>query len=97
MVHLLVVQHNVRQPDVFRGHIQLGDASVLGRIPDELVVLPFLRVESGAPVRRALSQKDLVRDCGLWGASGHHIYLRAPARRLWLGSDLSGSANKKVR
>lgn len=41
--NLLVVQHNVGQPDVLGRNVQLGDAAVLVRIPFQLVVLPFLR------------------------------------------------------
>jgi hypothetical protein len=41
--NLLVVKNDVRQPDVFRGHVELGDTAVLGRVPPEFVVLPLLR------------------------------------------------------
>lgn len=41
-ISLLVVKDDVRQPDVFRGHVELFHASVLQRIPFELVVFPFL-------------------------------------------------------
>ena len=39
---LLVVEDYVWKPDVLRGDVDLGDSSVLGGIPGELVVLPFL-------------------------------------------------------
>ena len=39
----LVVEYNVRQPDVLGRHVQFRDAAVLRRIPRELVVVPFLQ------------------------------------------------------
>ena len=41
--YVLVVEHNVGQPNMFRGHIQLCHASVFRGIPDEFIVLPFLQ------------------------------------------------------
>ena len=40
--HSLVVQHNVRQPDVVGGHVEVLDAAVIGGVPLELVVDPLL-------------------------------------------------------
>ncbi len=39
---LLVVENDVRQPDVFRWHVDLCDPAVFWRIPSELVIPPFL-------------------------------------------------------
>ena len=38
----LVVQHDVRQPDVVGGHVQVLDSAVVGGVPLELVVDPLL-------------------------------------------------------
>ena len=40
--YLLVVEHDVGPPDVVAGHVELLDASVLQRVPLELVVAPEL-------------------------------------------------------
>lgn len=40
--HLLVIKHNVGQPDVFRRNVQLGNSAILRWIPFQLVVLPLL-------------------------------------------------------
>ena len=40
--YLLVIKYNVRQPNVFGRHVQLGDTTVLSRIPLEFMILPFL-------------------------------------------------------
>lgn len=45
---LLVVEHDVRQPDVLGGHVQLGHSAVFVGIPFELVVLPFLQARPEA-------------------------------------------------
>lgn len=59
---LLVVQHDVGQPDVLGRHIQLGDAAVLLRIPLELVILPLLEANRAAP-KRVLLLLLLLRRC----------------------------------
>ena len=41
-MHSLVVQHNVWQPDVVGGHVEVLDAAVVGGVPLELVVDPLL-------------------------------------------------------
>ncbi len=38
----LVVEHDVRPPDVVGGHVQHVDAAVLRRVPLQLVVVPVL-------------------------------------------------------
>ena len=43
MVNLLVVEHNVRPPDVIGRHVKLLDAAVLLGVPDQLVVVPELQ------------------------------------------------------
>jgi hypothetical protein len=49
-VNLLVVEDDVRQPDVLRGHVEFGDAAVLGRIPPEFVILPLLQSTTAPPI-----------------------------------------------
>lgn len=44
MSGLLVVEHHVRQPDVFRGQPDLHHPVKLLRDPSQTVVLPLLRV-----------------------------------------------------
>lgn len=39
----IIVQDNVRLPDLVLSHVQMRDAHVLGLVPAEFVVLPFLR------------------------------------------------------
>lgn len=39
---LLVVQHDVRDPDHLRGHADGGDVVEVGRVPAQLVVAPLL-------------------------------------------------------
>ena len=51
----LVVQHDVRQPDVLRGHVQGLDAAVLGRVPRQLVVVPLLSARRWQGVNCQLS------------------------------------------
>ena len=41
-MHSLVVQHNVWQPDVVGGHVEVLDAAVVRGVPLELVVDPLL-------------------------------------------------------
>ena len=42
MLELLVIKHDVREPDVSGGNMQTVDPSVLLRVPAELVVVPVL-------------------------------------------------------
>lgn len=41
-LHSLVVEHNVRQPDVLGGHIELCDTTVFRWIPFEFMILPLV-------------------------------------------------------
>ena len=41
-IYLLVVEHDVRQPDVLAGHVEELDPAVVLRVPGELVVSPLL-------------------------------------------------------
>lgn len=43
---LLVVQHDIRTPDVLRRDVEHIDAAVIRRVPLQLVVVPILHVES---------------------------------------------------
>ena len=39
---LLIIEHDVRQPDVLAGHVKVLDAPVVRGVPRQLVVSPFL-------------------------------------------------------
>jgi len=41
-LHSLVVEDNVGQPNVLRGHIELGDTTIFGWIPFKFMILPFV-------------------------------------------------------
>jgi hypothetical protein len=45
MVHLLVIEHDVRQPDVLRRNVQHLHATILLWVPPEFVINPFLKQE----------------------------------------------------
>lgn len=46
--NLLVVEDNIRQPDVLGRDVELGDSAVLARVPPELVIHPLLKYD---PIR----------------------------------------------
>ena len=48
----LVVEYNVRQPDVLGRHVQFRDAAVFRRVPRELVVVPLLQTGQRAQVEQ---------------------------------------------
>lgn len=50
----LVVEHDVRAPDVVRGNVQHLDAPVLRRLPLQFVVVPELRENNQELERRLL-------------------------------------------
>ena len=42
LLELLVIKHDVREPDVSGGNMETVDPSVLLRVPPQLVVVPVL-------------------------------------------------------
>ena len=69
LTHSLVVEDNVRQPDVCGGHVQHVHPAILLRLPHKLVVIPEITLKSapeknvkfpGSDIEFSLTGEDLI-------------------------------------
>lgn len=72
--YILVIEHNVRNPDGVWGNSDGGDAQIMIRIPSELHVCPLLNAERNGFISKADSHTKQYRKqcvCGVWVTKYH--------------------------